>query len=77
MKPERKQALDNPRNSALAQQARQNVLRQPNRAKFNTEGYLPKAALLFISWYKGDLVVPRNQSNRTFGVLSNDDPVFQ
>ena len=77
MKPERKQAFDNPRNFALAQRACQNLLRWPNQAKFNTEGYLPRAALLFISWYKGDLVVPRNQSNRTFGVLSNDDPVIQ
>jgi hypothetical protein len=49
MEPERKQAIDNSRNSALAQQPPLNVLRQPDQVNFNTEGYLPRAALLFIS----------------------------
>ncbi|MBP2562663.1 hypothetical protein J2857_005456 [Neorhizobium galegae] len=49
MEPERKQPIDNATNFALARQARLNVLRQLIRGNLNAEGYLPKAALLFIS----------------------------
>ncbi|CAN7530286.1 hypothetical protein [Neorhizobium sp. LjRoot104] len=77
MEPERKQPIDNAANSAVARQARLNLFPQLNRGKFKRQGLPSKGGAAIYLRHKGDLVVPRNQSNRTFGVLSNDDPVFQ
>ncbi|MEN3148586.1 hypothetical protein ABCW43_14830 [Neorhizobium sp. IRAMC:178] len=77
MEPERRQPIDNAANFALARQAHLNVLRQLDRGKFKRRGLPSKSGAAIYLRHKGDLVVPRNQSNRTFGVLSNDDPVFQ
>jgi hypothetical protein len=72
MKPERKQVFDNVHNFRSVVTPSVALFRLLGVPNLIGKGYLREVALLFMA-EQGRSRLARNQSNRTFGVLSDDD----